>query len=72
MPFPVKGRRVNNMNDVKASFILFLIFLFLCALDIFCGVINLKEDNKPLAGATFFAAGAAFVIMTVHASKLLG
>jgi len=60
------------MNDVKASFILFLIFLFLCILDIFCGVVNLKEDNKPLAGLTFFAAGAAFVIMTVHASRLLG
>jgi len=72
MPFPVKGRRVNNMNDVKASFILFLIFLFLCALDIFCGVINLKEDNKPLAGFTFFAAGAAFTVMMVHAFRILG
>ena len=63
---------LSNVNDVKASFILFLIFLFLCALDIFCGVVNLKEDNKPLAGFTFFAAGAAFIIMTVHASRLLG
>ena len=63
---------LSNVNDVKASFILFLIFLFLCALDIFCGVVNLKEDNKFLAGSTFFAAGAAFVIMTVHASRLLG
>ena len=63
---------LNNVSDVKANFILFLIFLFLCALDIFCGVINLKEDNKLLASTTFFAAGAAFVIMTVHASRLLG
>lgn len=63
---------LSNVTNVKSSFILFLIFFFLCILDIFCGVINLKEDNKLLAGFTFFAAGAAFVIMTVHASRLLG
>lgn len=62
---------LSNVNNVKVSFILFLIFLFLCVLDIFCGVINLKEDNKSLAGFTFFGAGAAFAIMMIHAFRLL-
>ena len=63
---------LSNVSDVKANFILFLIFLFLCIFDICCGIINLSSDNKFLASGTFFAAGAAFVIMIVHASRLLG
>lgn len=57
---------------LKESFILFLIFLFVCILDTFCGVVNLKINDKIGAGITLFGAGASFIIMIIHASRLLG